>query len=74
MENVRKHRDIRLVTEVRRNYLVSEKNYLTTKFFTVHSLTIEMRQTQILIPKPFYLGLSILELGKVVMYEFFMIT
>ena len=29
-----------------------------------------MRQTQILIPRPFYLGFSILELGKVVMYEF----
>ena len=35
MENVRKHRDIKLVTkERRRNYLVSEANYHTTKFFT----------------------------------------
>ena len=35
MENVRKHRDIKLVTiEKRRNYLVSEPNYHTTKFFT----------------------------------------
>ena len=34
MENVRKHRDIRLVTtERRRNYLVLEPNYHTTKFF-----------------------------------------
>ena len=34
MENMRKHRDIRLVTkERRRNYLVSEPNYHTTKFF-----------------------------------------
>ena len=34
MENVRKHRDIKLVaTERRRNYLVSEPNYHTTKFF-----------------------------------------
>ena len=30
MENVRKHRDIKLFTiERRRNYLVSEANYLT---------------------------------------------
>ena len=29
-----------------------------------------MRKTQILINKPFYLGLSILELSKIVMYEF----
>ena len=35
MENVRKHKDIKLVTiERRRNYLVSEPNYHTTKFFT----------------------------------------
>ena len=35
VENERKHRDIKLVTiERRRNYLVSESNYHTTKFFT----------------------------------------
>ena len=35
MKNVRKHRDIKLVTkEKRRDYLVSEPNYHTTKFFT----------------------------------------
>ena len=42
IENVRKHRDIKLVTtERRRNYLVSEPNYHTTKFFTEHLLAIE---------------------------------
>ena len=35
IENVRKHRDIKLViTKRRRKYLVSEPNYDTTKFFT----------------------------------------
>ena len=34
IENVRKHRDIKLITtERRRNYLVSEPNYHTKKFF-----------------------------------------
>ena len=48
MENVRKHRDIKLViTEVRRNYLVSEPNYHTTKFFSERLLTIEMKKTKI---------------------------
>ena len=43
MENVRKHRDIKLVTtEGRRNYLVSEPNYHTKMFFTEHLLAIEM--------------------------------
>ena len=45
MENVRKHRDIKLVTTGRRrNYLVSEPNYHTTKFFTEHLLAIEMKK------------------------------
>ena len=45
IENVRKHRDIKLVTtERRRNYLVSEPNYHTTKFFTEHLLAIEMKK------------------------------
>ena len=44
MENVRKHRDIKFVTtENIRNYLLSESNYHTTKFFT-HLLAIEMKK------------------------------
>ena len=43
MENVRKHRNIKLVTaERRRNYLASELNYLTIKFFTKNLLAKEM--------------------------------
>ena len=38
MENVRKHRDIKLVpVEVTENYLVSEPNYYTTNLF--HKIT-----------------------------------
>ena len=66
MENVRKHRDIKLVTtERRRNYLVSEPNYHTTKFFTENLLAIEMKKTEILMNKPVHLGPSILELSKI---------
>ena len=44
MENVRKHRDIKLVaTEKRRNYLVSEPSYHSRRFFTENLLVIEMR-------------------------------
>ena len=52
MENIRKHRDIKLVTtERRRNYLVSEAIYHTTKFFTKSLLAIEMKKTEILMNK-----------------------
>ena len=45
MENVRKHRDIKLVrTERRKNYSVSEPNYHTTKRFTENLLVIEMKE------------------------------
>ena len=71
MENVRKYRDIKLVTtEMRRKHLVSEPNYHTTKFVTENFLATEMKKTQILMNKPVHLGLSILDLSKTVMYEF----
>ena len=71
MENVRKHRNIKLLTTKRkRNYLVSQPNYHTTKFLKKYLLAIEMRKTQILMNNPVYLGLSILDLSKTVMYEF----
>ena len=67
MENVRKHRNIKFsTTERRRYYLVSEPNYHNTKFFTENLLATEMRKIQILMNKPVYLRLSILDLSKTV--------
>ena len=58
MENVRKHRDIKLVTtERRRNYLVSEPNYHTTKLLTENLLAIEMKKLRYLRTSFVYLGL-----------------
>ena len=71
MESVRKHRNIKLVTtERRRNYLVSEINCHTAKFFTENLLTTEMRKTHILMNKSVYLGLLTLYLSKSIMCEF----
>ena len=68
---LQKQRNIKPVTtKKRRNHLVSEPNYYTTKFFTEIVSTIEMRKTQILINKPVYLGLLILDLSENVMHEF----
>ena len=45
MKNLRNVRNITLLTTERRtNYLVSEPNYHTTKFFTENLLAIEMRK------------------------------
>ena len=71
MENMRKHRDIKLVTtDKRRNQLMSEPNYHTTKWFSENLLPTEMKKTKIKMNKPLYLGLSILEISKTLMYEF----
>ena len=48
MENVRKHRDIKLVTtDKRRNQLMSDFNYHTTKWFSENLLAIEMKKAKI---------------------------
>ena len=71
MENVRKHRDISLVTtDKRRNQLVTEPNYHTTKWFSENLLAIEMKRAKVKMNKPISLGLSILEISKILMYEF----
>ena len=71
MENVRVHRDIKLATtDKRRNQLVSELNYHATKWFSKNLLAIEMKKTKVKMNKPIYLGLSILQISKILMYEF----
>ena len=56
MENVRKHRDIKLVTtEEKRIKLVSEPNYHTTKQFSENFLAIERKKTKVKMNKPVYL-------------------
>ena len=49
---------------------MSEPNYHTTKIFTENLLAIEIKKTEILMNRPVYLGLSILGLSKILMYEF----
>ena len=65
MENVRRHRDIKLVTtDEKRSKLISEPNYHTTKRFSENLLAIEMKKTKVKMNKPVYLGMSILDISK----------
>ena len=71
MENVRKHRDIKLVTtDKKRSKLVSEPNYHTMNCISENLSIIEMKRTKAKMNKPIYLDLSILEISKILMYEF----
>ena len=48
MENVRNHRDIKIVTTNRqRNRLASEPNYHTTKYVSKDLLIIEMKKVEV---------------------------
>ena len=71
MKNVRKHRDIKLViADKRRNHLASEPNYHTPKYFSESLTAIEMKKTKVKMNKPIYLGMSILDVTKTLMYKF----
>ena len=72
MENVRKHRVIKLVARgKRRNQLVSEhKKIIIKKYFSEIILAIKIKKIKVKMNKPLYLGLSISEISKTLMYEF----
>ena len=70
-ENIRKHRNIKLVTtNKKRNKLVSEPNYHTMNYISKDLSIIEMNKTRVKMNKPIYLGLSILYISKILMFEF----
>ena len=59
MENVRNHRDIKLVTsDKRRKRLVSEPNYHSYKKVSEHLMAIEMKKIRVKMAKPLYLSMS----------------
>ena len=70
MENIRKHKNIKLVTtnrrrrRRRRSYLVSKTNYHTMKCFSEKLLAIEIKKVKEKMNKPIHSGLSILEISK----------
>ena len=71
MENVKNHRDIKLVTtDKRRSILASEPNYHSTKHISKNLLIMEMKKVEVKMNKPIYLGQAILDISKILMYEF----
>ena len=71
MENVRNHRDIKIVTtDNRRSILASEPNYHSTKYISKDLLIMEMKKVEVKMNKPIYLGQVILDISKILMYKF----
>ena len=71
MENVRNHRDIKIVTtNKQRNKFASEPNYHTAKYISEDFFIMEIKKTEVKMNKPIYLGQAILDISKTLMYEF----
>ena len=71
VENVRNHRDIKLVTsDKRRKLLVSKSNFHSHKKCSEHLIAIEMKKTRVKMFKSLYLGMSISDISKTLTYEF----
>ena len=71
MENIRKHRSIKLVTN-KELYLktVIRPNFKSGVLFSENLMGCEMGKIKVVINKPVYLGQATLDLSKIVMYEF----
>ena len=71
MENIKKHRNIKLVTN-KDKYLrmVMKPNFKSGVLFGENLMGCEMGSTKVVVKKPVYLGQTILDLSKIVMYEF----
>ena len=71
MENIRNRNDIHLITSIgKAKRLVSKSNYHHMNIFDENLITIHMLKTKVLYNKPVYLGMSILDLSKYLMYDF----
>ena len=71
MENVTKHRDIKLVTtDKRKNQLASESNSHTTKYFLENLMAIRKKKTKVKMNNLIYLDMSMLDISKTLMYEY----
>ncbi|XP_065642822.1 uncharacterized protein LOC136074432 [Hydra vulgaris] len=71
MENIENRVDVRLITNRDEAVkLASRPNYESKTIFDKYLIAIHMKRTKLMYNKPIYLGMSILELSKTLMYEF----
>ena len=71
MENVRKRTNIELVTDEKRlNKLSAKPTYVSSKIFNENLVAVHTKKERLLLDKPSYVGMCILDLSKTHMYDF----
>ena len=71
MENIRNRVDVKLVnTEEKLRKLVAKPNFKGRKIFNENLVSVHMKKTSLTMNKPVYLGMCILDLSKIIMYDF----
>ncbi|XP_011858376.1 PREDICTED: uncharacterized protein LOC105555932 [Vollenhovia emeryi] len=74
MKNVREHVDVRLVTRWDGRYgaeaLIARPNFHSRSIFSENLMAVELRKLEVMLNKPIYVGMSILEIAKTRLYEF----
>ena len=71
LENKRKHKDVKLVTDARKlQKLVQQPNFGTTIIINENLVAVSMKKTSVKMDRPLYIGMSILDISKTHMYDF----
>ena len=78
VENVRKHVNIELVTKWEGRYgaeaPISKPNFHSRSIFSENLVAVELRKTEIFFKKAIYVGLSVLDISKTLIYFIFITT
>ena len=71
MENIRNRVNIKLVTDkIKAEKLAAKPNFKHCNIFNENLIAIHMKKTFLTFDKPVYLGMSILDLSKTLMFDF----
>ena len=71
MENIRNRVNVKLVnTKEKLKKLVAKPNYRSCKIFNENLVSVHMKKTSLTMNKPVYLGMCILDLSKIIMFDF----
>lgn len=74
MENVRKRVDVKLIKQWEGRFgaeaYISKPTFKSCSIFSKDLVAIELKKTQVIINKPIYIGLCVLDLSKILLYDF----